>query len=80
MKVGADQCSQMFGRSLETLFGNDGGRFSRNDITPSRARATLLKRLADIVCLPISRINAFERAMTADLLADMLREAEVAVR
>ena len=46
----------------------------------SRARATLLKRLADIVCLPISRINAFERAMTADLLADMLREAEVAER
>lgn len=42
----------------------------------SRARANLLKRLADVVCLPISRINAFERAMTADLLADMLREAE----
>ena len=36
-KVGADPCSQMFGRSLETLFGNEGGRFSRNDITPSRA-------------------------------------------
>lgn len=43
---------------------------------PSRARATLLKRLADVVCLPISRVNAFERAMTADLLVDMLREAE----
>lgn len=42
----------------------------------SRARATLLKRLADVVCLPISRVNAFERAMTADLLVDMLREAE----
>jgi uncharacterized protein (DUF2336 family) len=43
---------------------------------PSRARAALLKRLADVVCLPISRVNAFERAMTADLLVDMLREAE----
>lgn len=42
----------------------------------SRARAALLKRLADVVCLPISRVNAFERAMTADLLVDMLREAE----
>ena len=39
----------------------------------SRARATLLKRLADVVCLPISRVNAFERAMTADLLVDMRR-------
>ena len=46
----------------------------------SRARATLLKRLADVVCLPISRVNAFERAMTADLLVDMLREAEPAER
>ena len=43
--------------------------------TPSRARAALLKRLADVVCLPMSRVNAFERAMTADLLADLLREA-----
>jgi uncharacterized protein (DUF2336 family) len=42
---------------------------------PSRARRTLLKRLADVVCLPASRVNAFERAMTADLLVEMLREA-----
>ena len=41
-----------------------------------RARAALLKRMADVVCLPSSRVNAFERAMTADLLVDMLREAE----
>jgi uncharacterized protein (DUF2336 family) len=41
-----------------------------------KARHALLKRLADVVCLPSSRVNAFERAMTADLLVDMLREAE----
>ncbi|MES2895649.1 MAG: DUF2336 domain-containing protein [Pseudomonadota bacterium] len=41
-----------------------------------RARAALLKRMADVVCLPSSRVNAFERSMTADLLVDMLREAE----
>jgi len=46
----------------------------------SRARAALLRRLADVVCLPSSRVNAFERAMTADLLVDVLREAEVAER
>jgi uncharacterized protein (DUF2336 family) len=40
-----------------------------------RSRAALLKRLADVVCLPASRINAFERAMTADLLVEMLRDA-----
>ncbi len=45
-----------------------------------RARSALLKRLADVVCLPSSRVNAFERAMTADVLVDMLREAEPAER
>jgi len=47
---------------------------------PSRARAQLLKRLADVVCLPSSRVNAFERAMTGDLLVEMLREAEMPER
>jgi uncharacterized protein (DUF2336 family) len=41
-----------------------------------RARRALLRRLADVVCLPSSRVNAFERAMTADLLVEMLRDAE----
>ncbi len=40
-----------------------------------KSRTALLRRLADVVCLPSSRVNAFERAMTADLLVDMLREA-----
>ncbi|HEY9218693.1 MAG TPA: DUF2336 domain-containing protein [Phenylobacterium sp.] len=45
--------------------------------TPSfRARHLLLRRLADVVCLPTSRVNGFERAMTADLLVDLLREAQ----
>ena len=33
-----------------------------------RARHALLKRLADVVSLPTSRINAFERSVTGDLL------------
>lgn len=41
----------------------------------SRARSMLLKRLADTVCLPGSRINPFERSITADLLVEMLRDA-----
>ena len=45
-----------------------------------RARHILMRRLADVVCLPESRINAFERAVTADLLVEMLREAELADR
>lgn len=40
-----------------------------------RARRALLKRLADVVSLPASRINAFERSVTGDLLVDMLRLA-----
>jgi uncharacterized protein (DUF2336 family) len=45
------------------------------DPPPSKARAALLKRLADVVCLPSSRVNAFERSMTTDLLVEILREA-----
>src|SRR5258708_14601656 len=41
-----------------------------------RARLALLKRLADVVCLPSNRVNAFERAVTADLLVEILREAD----
>ena len=45
---------------------------------PSRSpRAALLRRLADVLCLPASRVNVFERSMTADLLVEMLREASV---
>ena len=43
----------------------------------SKARTALFKRLADVVCLPSSRVNAFERSMIADLLVEMLREAVV---
>ncbi|MFN3352552.1 MAG: DUF2336 domain-containing protein [Brevundimonas sp.] len=41
----------------------------------SRARQALLKRLADVVSLPASRINAFERSVVGDLLVEMLRLA-----
>lgn len=58
-----------------------------NDLAPepvarpaARSRTTLLKRLADVVCLPGSRVNAFERSMTADLLIELLREAAVEER
>ncbi len=46
----------------------------------SKTRQTLLRRLADVVCLPASRINAFERAVTGDLLVDLLRLASVEER
>ena len=46
----------------------------------SRSRTALLKRLTDVVCLPASRINNFERAMTADLLVEMLPQASVEAR
>jgi len=41
----------------------------------SRARRALLRRLADVVSLPTSRVNAFERAVVGDLLVEMLRLA-----
>lgn len=42
-----------------------------------RTRQTLLRRLADVVCLPGSRINSFERAVIGDLMVEILREASV---
>lgn len=52
----------------------------RTPLSASRERATLLKRLADVVCLPASRINTFERAITCDLLLELLREATLVER
>ena len=49
-------------------------------VEESRARRALLKRLADVVSLPGSRVNAFERAVVGDLLVEMLREAEPSER
>ena len=40
----------------------------------------LLRRMADVVSLPASRINAFERSVVADLLVDMMRQASVEER
>ena len=45
-----------------------------------KARVALIKRLADVVSLPSSRVNAFERAITSDLLVEILREASLPER
>src|SRR3984957_17566997 len=42
----------------------------------NRARLALLKRLADVISLPLSRVNSFERSVTADLRVDILRDAD----
>ncbi len=56
---------------------SDPAPASQSDASPPvfRARHALLKRLADVVSLPGSRVNAFERAVTGDLLVEMLRLA-----
>lgn len=45
-----------------------------------KAREMLARRLADIVCLPGSRITPQERHIAADLLIDVLSESSQAVR
>lgn len=42
---------------------------------PRSARIALIKRLADLIGLPSSRVNTFERAIISDLLVEILREA-----
>ena len=44
---------------------------------PRRARIALIKRLADVVSLPSSRVNAFERSMTSNLLVETLSGASL---
>jgi uncharacterized protein (DUF2336 family) len=46
----------------------------------SKARSTLARRLADVICLPASRINPLERAIAGDLLVEMLREGDWKLR
>ena len=45
-----------------------------------RARQRLTRRLADIVCLPESRVSPQERWMTADVLEELLRNAAPELR
>ena len=45
-----------------------------------RARSRLTRRLADIVCLPETRVSPPERWMTADVLDELLRRADPALR
>ncbi len=59
----------------EPLTGEAASRADATALT-FRARRALFKRLADVVCLPSSRVNAFERSMVGDLLVEMLRETD----
>lgn len=56
------------------------GRAEEGEARPLRARRALLRRLADVVSLPASRINVFERSVVGDLLVDVLRTASVEER
>ncbi|MAK62811.1 MAG: hypothetical protein CMK09_17720 [Ponticaulis sp.] len=46
------------------------------DALPRRARATLLRRLIDVVAMPSSRIPPHDRSMAGDILLEMLFEAD----
>lgn len=47
---------------------------------PISVRARLAKRLADVICIPSSQITPQERHMAGDVLVDLLREADIAIR
>jgi uncharacterized protein (DUF2336 family) len=49
-------------------------------VTRERSRATLTRRLQDVVGLPSSRIAPQERHMAADLLIEVLRESDLPTR
>jgi uncharacterized protein (DUF2336 family) len=55
-------------------------RAEEGEARPLRARRALLRRLADVVSLPASRINVFERSVVGDLLVDVLRTASTGER
>lgn len=49
-------------------------------LSSTAARDVLARRLADIVCLPASRISPQERAMTADVLLNLLRDGDATLK
>jgi len=50
------------------------------EAVPGHARTVLARRLADIVCLPSSRITPVERHMAGDLLVEILAQSPKAMR
>ena len=52
----------------------------RDAADASRARTLVTRRLADLVCLPSSRISPAERWIVADVLDELLRDAEADLR
>lgn len=46
----------------------------------SSVRRALVKRLADVICIPASQLTPQERHMAGDVLVEMLREADVEMR
>ena len=46
----------------------------------SAVRRALVKRLADVICIPASQLTPQERHMAGDVLVEMLREADVEMR
>ncbi len=59
---------------------NDPLTLDATQAVASRSRVMLTKRLADIVCIPTSRITPQERHITGDLLIEMLRDGDQDLR
>jgi len=46
----------------------------------SNVRKALVKRLADVICIPASQLTPQERHMAGDVLVELLRDADVGIR
>ncbi len=46
----------------------------------SNVRKALVKRLADVICIPASQLTPQERHMAGDVLVELLRDADVDIR
>lgn len=69
-----------FANELETSQEILGEQLGPSYDGPEKTRLALFRRLQDVVGLPSSRISPQERHMAADLLIEMLREADVTTR
>lgn len=47
---------------------------------PSTVRRALAKRLSDVICIPASQLPPQERHMAGDVLVELLRDADIALR
>lgn len=68
--------------NANAIVPNDDAALDLTTVAPkeSSVRRALVKRLADVICIPASQLTPQERHMAGDVLVELLRDADKAMR